>query len=272
MGKNPDDRLLLVSPNLNYRVKQDSAQAAAVAREFPDTTLEAFAIAAKQEERKTLLLDVSDFFRANMPGAGKLFETSDMGIGSIDGGKSFIESVKNMPENLVLQVNYNTGTPRPTPGAPPSGEPKSAPLKVNYNLFAVPESGYVPRLADPRVGYFVNGYLSQGRTGFDTFDDDTKNDPRVVYINRWKLEKADPSAAISLPKKPIVFWIDKAFPKEYRAAASEGILLWNKAFARIGFKDAVVVKQMPDNADWDHADLRYNVLRWVTTPPSLIAP
>lgn len=258
--KTPDDRLLLVSPNLTYRVKKDSAQAAAVEREFPATTVEVFTIAAKQEDRKSLLLDVSDFFRANIPGAGKLFDTGDFGI-TIDGGKSYIESIKNLPENLVVQVNYNTGSRTP-------GGAKSAPLRVNYNLFTLPENGYVPRLADARVGYFVNGYLSTGRSGFDTFDDDTKNDPRVVYINRWKLEKADPNAAISLPKKPIVFWIDKAWPKEYRAAASEGILLWNKAFERVGFKDAIVVKQMPDDADWDHADLRYNVLRWVTTPPS----
>ena len=259
--KTPDDRLLLVSPDLRYRVKADSAQAAAVAREFPDTTVEVFAIAAKQEDRKSLLVDISDFFRANMPGAGKLFETADMGIGGIDGGKSFIESIKNLPENLVLQVNYNTSSRNP-------GGAKSSPFKVNHNLFPLPENGYVPRLADSRVGYFVNGFLSGGRTGFDSFDDDTKNDPRIVYINRWKLEKADPNAAISLPKKPIVFWLDKAFPVEYRAAAAEGLLLWNKAFERVGFKDAIVVKQMPDDADWDHADLRYNVLRWVTTAPS----
>ncbi len=257
--KTPDERLLLVSPNLTYRVKKDSAQAAAVAREFPDTTVEVFAIAAKQEERKSFLVDVSDFFRSNMPGAGKLFDTNDLGF-SIDGGKSYIESIKNLPENLVIQVNYNTSSK--------TGGSKSAPLKVDLNLFAVPENGYVPRLADARVGFFVNGSLSAGRAGFDTFDDDSKNDPRVVYINRWKLEKTEPSAALSLPKKPIVFWIDKAWPKEYRGAAAEGMLLWNKAFERIGFKDAVVVKQMPDDADWDHADLRYNVLRWVTTPPS----
>ena len=73
---------------------------------------------------------------------------------------------------------------------------------------------------------------------------------------------------MSLPKKPITFWIDKAFPLEYRAAATQGIALWNKAFERIGFKDAIVVKQMPDDADWDHADLRYNVIRWVTTSPT----
>ncbi|MCS7065034.1 MAG: zinc-dependent metalloprotease, partial [Fimbriimonadales bacterium] len=64
----------------------------------------------------------------------------------------------------------------------------------------------------------------------------------------------------------IVFWLDNAIPEEYRDAIREGILEWNKAFEKIGIKDAIVVKQMPDDADWDHADMRYNVVRWVSSP------
>ena len=71
---------------------------------------------------------------------------------------------------------------------------------------------------------------------------------------------------MSKPKKPIVFWLDNAIPNEYRPAVREGILRWNKAFEKIGIQDAIVVNQMPDNADWDHADMRYNTIRWVTSP------
>ena len=88
----------------------------------------------------------------------------------------------------------------------------------------------------------------------------------VRYVFRWDLRKADPNAALSPPKEPIVFWIDNAVPLEYRPAVREGLLMWNKAFERIGIKDAIVVKQMPDDADWDHADMRYNVIRWTTSP------
>jgi hypothetical protein len=84
----------------------------------------------------------------------------------------------------------------------------------------------------------------------------------VRRVNRWNLEKKDPKAALSEPKKPIVFWLENTIPVEYRASMTEGVLLWNKAFEKIGFKDAIVVKQQPDNADWDPADSRYNTIRW----------
>nr|GFD59761.1 hypothetical protein [Tanacetum cinerariifolium] len=80
---------------------------------------------------------------------------------------------------------------------------------------------------------------------------DDRRDAFVRYINRWHLEKQDPNAAISPPKKPIVFWIDNAVPFEYRDAIKEGVLMWNKAFLKAGFKDAIEVRQMPDNATWD---------------------
>ncbi|HEY9652156.1 MAG TPA: zinc-dependent metalloprotease, partial [Coleofasciculaceae cyanobacterium] len=87
-------------------------------------------------------------------------------------------------------------------------------------------------------------------------------DPFVRYINRWYLEKQDPDAVLSSPKKPIVFWIENAVPEQYRQTIREGVLMWNKAFEKAGFKDAIQVQQMPDHADWDPADIRYNTIRW----------
>ncbi|NET73267.1 MAG: peptidase M43, partial [Sphaerospermopsis sp. SIO1G2] len=91
------------------------------------------------------------------------------------------------------------------------------------------------------------------------------NNPFVRYINRWNLEKKDPNQRISRPKKPIVFWVDNAVPFEYRNAIKEGVLMWNQAFLKAGFKDAILVKQMPSNATWDAADIRYNTIRWINT-------
>src|SRR5438034_7183662 len=71
---------------------------------------------------------------------------------------------------------------------------------------------------------------------------------------------------MSPPKKPIVFWLDNAIPVQYRDAVADGLKAWNKGFEKIGIKDAIVVKQMPDDADWDHADMRYNVIRWSASP------
>jgi hypothetical protein len=86
----------------------------------------------------------------------------------------------------------------------------------------------------------------------------------VRYINRWNLEKADPSADMSTPKEEIVFWLDKTIPFKYRKPIRDGILEWNKAFAKAGYYDAIQVRQQPDDAPWEPGDIRYNTFQWIT--------
>jgi len=111
-----------------------------------------------------------------------------------------------------------------------------------------------PRLADPRLGHFTESFTDLGG--------DLKANPRVHYVKRWRLEKKDPAAALSEPVKPITFWMDKNIPAQYRAAVAAGIVEWNKAFEKIGFKDALVAKQQPDDADWDNMDAGHASIRW----------
>ncbi len=85
-------------------------------------------------------------------------------------------------------------------------------------------------------------------------------------INRWHLVKKDPSAAISEPVEPIVFWIENTTPVEIRETVRDATLAWNEAFEAAGFRNAVVVKVQPDDAKWDAGDIRYNVLRWTSSP------
>ena len=116
---------------------------------------------------------------------------------------------------------------------------------------------YQPRLADDRVGYFL--------TVLKDFSKKESDDDRFVrYINRWDLQKADPSAEMSPPKKPIIFWLEKTIPFKYRKPIRDGILEWNKAFEKAGFADAIEVRQQPDDATWDPEDIRYNTFRWIT--------
>src|SRR5206468_5676042 len=90
----------------------------------------------------------------------------------------------------------------------------------------------------------------------------------VRYVNRWRLERADTDprnpGKLSPPKKKIVYWIEKSVPDEYRAFVREGILEWNKAFEKIGFRDAIEVRQQ-ENEDFDPEDINYNTFRWITT-------
>ena len=130
-------------------------------------------------------------------------------------------------------------------------------VNVHYSISELPRTSYKPRLADDRVGYFL--------TVLKDFSKKESDDDRFVrYITRWNLEKADPSAEMSTPKEPIIFWLEKTIPFKYRKPIRDGILEWNKAFEKAGFYDAIEVRQQPDDAPWEPGDIRYNTFRWIT--------
>ncbi len=265
--RNGDDKLVLAVPNYKWRAENKEI-ARAIRRSFADAYLVAYKIEAKQAERKTLLIDISDLFRSDLTQVSSAFGGGMPGASGygLDREKTFIQTVKNFPDNLVVSTQYHfmRGVAMGDAGA--LADVRSAPIIINFNLFALPtDNGYQPRLADPRIGYFIEG------SEYRSFDSDTVRDPQVRFINRWDLRKKDTKAALSEPVKPLVFWLDNAIPVAYRPAVSDGILMWNKAFEKVGFKNAVVVKQMPDNADFDHADMRYNVIRWVVSPDQAYA-
>lgn len=276
--KTPDGKLTIVVPNINFRVRPDTPLARAVKRSFADAELESFVIKAQQPDRKSLLIDVSDLFKGDIAQVTDIFSNPLGGLFGGGGGgyaldrsKTYVTSIKNFPKDLVVETHYNfmkLGRGGGTSLTELLGgfnsvlaDDRSIPFIVNYTLFPLPtDNGYMPRLADPRIGYF--------QVEFQDLDDDSKADQSVHYIYRWHLVKANPNAPLSEPVKPIVIWLDNAIPLQYREAIKEGILYWNRAFEKIGFKNAIVVQQMPDNADWDTADMRYNVVRWVTSPSS----
>ena len=130
-------------------------------------------------------------------------------------------------------------------------------------MSAIGVSNYSPRIEDDRVGYFTTMHQDYSNT--------LQEDPYVRYINRWNLKKINPHQKLSKPEQPIVFWLENTIPIEFRDAVTKGILAWNQAFEKIGFIDAIVVKQMPDDADWDPADVRYNTIRWLVHPESAYA-
>ena len=272
------DKLLLVKPNLDHRVDPKLPIARAVQRSYPqEAYLDSFKIEASQADRKSILIDISGFFKSDIAQISQIFSGGGGGISALLGGggggfysmdreKTYTGAIKNFPENLVVEMNYHfVGGGRAgigaMGGADQLADPRSIPFKAVYNVFPLPtNSGYVPRLADPRVGYFL--------IDFQEYNDDSREDVMTRYIYRWDIRKKDPKAALSDPIKPITFWMDNAIPTEYRESVKEGLLLWNKAFEKVGISNAIVVNQMPDNADWDHADMRYNTIRWVESPAS----
>ncbi len=132
-------------------------------------------------------------------------------------------------------------------------------LVIHYSLIRAPEySGYRPRMADDRVGHFLSATKDFGVPDADT--------NFVRMINRWRLEKANPHAKLSPPKKQIVWYVEDTVPIEYRPYVEEGIREWNKAFEKIGFKDAIAVRWEEAGRDeFDPEDTNYCTFRWVTS-------
>jgi len=129
-------------------------------------------------------------------------------------------------------------------------------IGYHYSLSKLPDVPMHARPADERVGYFTTEVLD--------FTSDLHRVPVQRYANRWRLEKKDPAAELSEPRQPIVFWLDRNIPVRYREPIRQGILEWNNAFERIGFKDAIRVEIQPENADFDTSDIHHASVRWQT--------
>jgi hypothetical protein len=249
-----------VIPNINFRTSPGDPQAGSVERAFSESILYSLPLKSIHPQRQTLLIDLGDLLmseKRDLPGVKAILPMILGASYSIDEDKSYFKDVKAFPLNVEIASIYgfssdNDSAVNYLPSVPDS---RAFNLRIHYSFSEVPlNNGYRPRLADERVGYFLTAYKD--------FSDKSSREPFVRYINRWHLQKQIPTAPMSPPVQPIVFWIENNVPVEYRNAIREGVLEWNKAFEKAGFTEAIQVKQMPDNAKWDPADVRYNTIRW----------
>lgn len=252
--------LHFVIRNVNFRTDPDDPQRRSLERSFSDSVLYSLEIKGFDAERNTLLVDMGELLLGDFPGLSSIFHWVLGTPYELDAKKSYFGSANSFPMNVEIESIYSfsaAGGDENTyiPSLPDS---RAFTLRLHYSLSQLDDTnGYRPRLADDRVGYFMTVYKD--------FSNDHNKDPFVRYINRWHLEKQNPSALVSPPKEPIVFWIDNAVPVEYRESIREGVLLWNKAFEKAGYQNAIDVRQMPDEAEWDPADVRYNTIRWINS-------
>ncbi len=255
----------LIALNTRF-VSSTAAMKAAVEQGFSHSLLGAAAVAsAAHPERKSVLIDAA-FMLSDIPGYSTSIERAFRMPFSLDRGNSFFETTRVTEDLTTLNARVHFATPRlpaaplvpsavpatPPPSATP--DPRSMFVGYTYSFTRLPEQPMRPRKADPRLGHFFDVVTDLGT--------DLKVNPRAHYINRWRLEKADPAASLSEPREPIVFWLDKNIPAQYRAPVEAGVLEWNKAFERIGYRNAIVVLQQPDDAGWDSMDARHASIRW----------
>lgn len=179
-------------------------------------------------------------------------------LGNLDDAKTRVVAARAYPQNtdIVVEYVYDNETPV-NYGGPEVTDARSVALTLQHTFVAMPDNDYQPRRDDFRVGYFGERVTDLTSTSFTPYAD---------VINRWNLVKADPDAEISDPVEPIVWWIENTTPEEIRDAVREGALAWNTAFEAAGISNAIQVQVQPDDADWDAGDIRYNVLRWTSSP------
>ncbi len=262
--------LQLRALNTAYRAHGDAAMARTVAQAFSDSLLASTPVlSAGHKDSQAVLVDAA-FLVGDLPGVSTAVEAAFRLPYALDSRNSSIESTRGSARALAVNTQLHFATPRiPAPPAtplPPSApkpnpptttpDPRSFFVGVAINLMALPEQPMAARTADPRIGHFSESFTELGN--------DLKPNPRVHQVRRWRLEKKDPAAALSEPVQPITYWLDRNIPPRYRASVTAGILEWNKAFERIGFKNAVVARQQPDDADFDTLDAEHTSIRWFT--------
>jgi hypothetical protein len=213
---------------------------------------------APHPDRKSLLIDPTTLFIQDYALVTYSLQEAMKINFTLDKENSYFNELKSFPKNTEVEVLLTYTTGQPKSGFGPIADTRSIQHRYHYSLAQLPDSGYRPRLADDRVGHFLTMYQ-------DYSNQETETAYRR-YVNRWRLEKSNPNEAISPPKQQIVYWLENTIPVEYRDAVREGVLVWNKAFEKAGFKDAIVVQQQPDTADWDGGDIRYSTIRWIVMP------
>ncbi len=243
--KRYDKRLALIEPQISNRSTGDQESKSGVERAFTDRVLVDVPIVAMGPGGGPVI-DLKGLFAgqaAKFFGMGGFMTT---GAAGANPGLATIKKSKAFPQNIEVAFEM------PTTGGV---------LKTfYYSVALIPDStGYQPRAADERAGYFGTWFRDLGK-----FKDEEK---WVRYITRWHFEKADPKLKLSPPKKPLVYYVEHTVPSRYRRFVRDGALWWNKAFEKVGLTDAVEVyyqdKQTGQHMDKDPEDARYNFIRWV---------
>ena len=218
-------------------------------------------IIVKSDDKTRFLINADNIFlneslqqvKYSYPGSYKGFR-----LGNLSKSKTRYNKIRNYPENTDVVVNYYYESKYPSKrGGEAITDSRNVSVLVQHSLVRMPDDNYIPRTDDTRVGFFTT--QSNHMT---TLDQVNYRD----FINRWRLEKKDPTKELSEPVKPIVYWIENTTPLEFRDIIKEGVERWNIAFKEAGFINAIQVKIQPDTAEWDAGDIRYNVLRWTSSP------
>jgi hypothetical protein len=247
-------RVLVVQQNLTYNALGGSAAAAInVSEAFPTAVIAALPIVAIEGDR--VLVDGNPLFIRDAAGVAARASRLDQGAFRFDAARSgfYPPRMKAFPENTEIETIItfevqNAGVVVRAVAA----DQGTFTMRIHHSFLKAPEA-YVPREGDPRIG--IGGRRMRNQAA--PFDDSTE----VTWISRWRLQKKDPTAAMSEPVKPIIVYLDLAIPEPIRSAAREGLLWWNQSFEAAGFLNAIEVRD--PTPDMDPMDSRYAWMLWI---------
>ena len=251
-------KVLMVQPNQRFRVETDNPdEVRALDEAFATSVLWGFTVEAETDG--AVLIDVTPFVLRDAHGAADRLP----GTYRLDESRSavYLPRTKGFPQNTELEATLTfTGDGRGSgPGFGRGSIRSVAPtaqavtVRQHHSFVELPDDGYIPRPYDPRAGY---GAMSYDDYGAPLGEPMTKR-----FLRRHRLEKRDPTAAVSEAVEPIVYYLDRGTPEPVRSALLEGARWWNQAFAAAGYRNAFEVRMMPEGAD--NLDVRYNVIQWV---------
>ena len=261
------NKIEFVTQNTRYYFDEDNAVSRSSDSNISPSVLATAKIIGESESGDSYLVDVDKILLSEVlhkvspnarPGEDPKAAAKRFKLGGLSKDKNKVVELKNYPQNTDVVVEYVFENKAPTVrGGQEITDPRNVSVQIQHSFIALPDNDFLPRRDDARIGYFGQQITDLTSKSVTPYND---------IINRWNLVKKNPNQALSEPVKPITWWIENTTPVEYRDTIRDAVLAWNSAFEKAGFKNAVAVKVQPDDADWDAGDIRYNVLRWTSSP------
>ena len=248
--------LNLIRVNTGFYFNPNSELSRQSQSNISDSVIENFEITHKNDDETTYLIDITKLLKSDnltkLKSEPRDYDSDSFGVGSLSRSKTAISKIYNYPKNTDFEVDYVFSNPASYESL------RNTSVKLRYTFLEMPQdNGFEIRFEDPRIGYFTDRVTDISSTEITPYRD---------LVQKWNLQKQDPDAAKSKPIKPIKFWLENTTPNELRPLIIKAVLAWNLAFEKAGFIDAIEVDVQPDDADWDAGDIRYNVLRWTSSP------
>ncbi len=252
------DKILLRTVNYSMRATEGEAIKVGVQTANVEPIAQVFDVEAYSPEGSPVI-DVSKYLTSD---PSEFSVKRYLGNGSVDPARTFLEDAKTFPTNVNVLVTYTfRGNDQPAVvvgggrrrGGGGGGGPSNTGV-VQYSMVLLPDHPMQGRLWDSRVGFFGEAYQDYGTPENRVAD--------RSLITRHRLEKKDPTAEVSEPVKPIVYYVGREVPEKWRKYIKEGIEDWQPAFEKAGFKKAIVAMDAPNDPDWSGEDARYSVIRW----------